>query len=362
MTRRLFWVVLVLVVFGLVVLSSASVVESAKDHDGSASYYWTHQLLWGVLPGLIALWAFWKMDYRHLRLVAFPLLVVSLGLTALVFVPSLGHTYGGSTNWLSFGPVRFQPAELVKLALVVYLAAWLGNQSERVSSWQLGLLPFGLVMAVVAGLILAQGDVGTLVIILMIAAGVYFAAGAPMKQTAAIILVAIVLVGGFIASSAERTARVLTVIRPQEDVRGEGYQLNQSLIAMGSGGVWGVGLGQGIAKFGRLPEPMGDSVYAVLVEELGLAGGLATLGLFGLLGFLLASAARKAHDGFGALMAVGMLVWVLAQSAVNMMSFTGLIPLTGLPLPFFSYGGSAMATLLAGMGIVLSVAKRADSH
>lgn len=358
MARRLFWLVIVFLVFGLIVLSSASVVEAQKQ-TGSASYYWQHQLLWGVIPGIVLMLVLWRVPYRRWRPFAFPLLIAALGLLMLVLVPSLGLRINGARSWLSLGAFSFQPVEVLKLALVVYLAAWLGERGERVKELQMGLLPFGIIMGFVGLLLLRQPDLGSLGIVSLLAGGVYFIAGAPWKQVAIASIVAVVLLAGAAVASPERWSRVTTVFNPTADARGAGWQLNQALIAIGAGGTWGVGLGQSTQKFGFLPEPIGDSIFAVLVEELGMAGGLATLILFGLLAVTMAHIAGRAPDAFGSLLVTGMMLWVLGQAAVNMAAITGLGPLTGIPLPFISYGGTSMVSMLAGLGIVLNVAEHA---
>ena len=356
MARRLFWLVLILLGFGLIVLSSASVVQATKQF-GSAGYYWQHQLLFGILPGLAALFVFWRLDYRRLRPLALPLLFAALVLMVLVFVPSLGVRLKGATSWLDLGPLTFQPAEVLKLALIVYLAAWMGERGDRLKEWQLGLLPFGVVMTFVAVLLLKQPDLGTLGIVLLIAAGMYFVAGAPIKQALAVVAVLVVLIASVAFLSPARWSRITTVFNPTADARGSGWQLNQSLIAIGSGGMWGVGLGQSTQKlYGFLPEPIGDSIFAILAEELGWAGALFTILLFAALATMLVLTARGAHDGFGALLAMGMCLWITVQAAVNIAAITGIGPLTGLPLPFVSYGGTSMVAMLAGLGIVLNVA------
>lgn len=357
MAKRLFWLILFLLAFGLAVLASASVVQATKQF-GSASYFWRHQLIYGILPGLALLWIAWKFGYRRVRPFAFGFLVAALALMVLVVVPQFGLKLKGATSWLVIGGMSFQPAEFLKLALVVYLAAWLGERSDRVKRWQLGLLPFGIIMGFVATLLLLQPDLGTLGVVALIASGMYFLAGAPVKQTAAIILVGMVLVVGFAALSSERWQRITTLLDPTLDARGAGWQLNQALIAIGSGGIWGVGYGQSTQKLGFLPEPIGDSIFAVLIEELGLVGGMGTIVLFGVLAWMLVSVARRSPDGFGGLLAAGMCLWIMGQAVVNIGAVTGLAPLTGIPLPFISYGGSSMVFMLAGLGLVLSVADR----
>ncbi len=356
MATKLFWLIIVFLVFGLIVLSSASVVQAAKNY-GSSSYYWRHQLLYGILPGVIALLLMRKFNYKQLRPFALPLLFAALVLMVLVFVPGIGLHLKGATSWLNLRWFTFQPAEALKLALVVYIAAWLGDNRERVKSIQLGLVPFAIIMSFVALLLLLQPDLGTLGIVGIIAGGMYFIAGLPWKQTVIVAVVLGLLVLGFAARSPERWNRIANIFNPTGDVRGSGWQLNQSLIAIGSGGIWGVGFGQSTQKFGFLPEPIGDSIFAIVVEELGLVGGCAVIALFAALGTMLVMIARRAPDAFGSLLASGMAVWVLGQAIVNMMAITGIGPLTGLPLPFVSYGGTSMIAMLAGFGIVLNVAE-----
>ncbi len=358
MAKRLFWLLVAIVGGGLIVLSSASSVQAVKEF-GSVSYYWRHQLLVGILPGFLLLFVLWRIDYRRWRPLAFPLLFCALGLMAAVFIPHFGVRLKGATSWIDVFGYSFQPAELLKLALIIYLAAWLGEGSGRMRDWHIGLLPFGLMTGLVAVLLLLQPDLGTLGIVLLVAGGLYFIAGAPWRQALAIVAAVAILVGGFAAFSPDRWSRITTLINPTADARGAGWQLNQSLISIGSGGFWGVGLGQSTQKvLGFLPEPMGDSIFAILVEELGLVGGFATLGLFAALGWMLIGIARRAPDTFGALIAAGMFLWITVQAVVNIAAIIGLVPLTGLPLPFISYGGTSMTMLLAGMGIVLNIAER----
>ena len=356
MSRRLWVLIMVMMVFGLMVLSSASSVQATKQF-GASTHFWLNQLTRGVLPGLLLMFLFWRFDYRRLKPFAFPILVGAFLLMMLVFVPGLGLHLKGATSWLSFGFVSFQPAEALKLALVLYLAAWLGERGDRLQHVQFGLLPFALVMGVVAILLLSQPDLGTLGVVSLIALGMYFFAGAPLKQLA-LIGAALLVVGGIFAMvSPERMSRITTIFHPSADTRGAGWQLNQSLVAIGSGGVFGKGFGQSTQKFGFLPEPIGDSIFAVLVEELGVVGGIGTLMAFLVLAYMLMSVARRAPDGFGGLVASGMCLWIMVQAVVNMMAITGIGPLTGVPLPFISYGGSSMAFMLAGLGIVLNIAK-----
>jgi cell division protein FtsW len=339
-------------------LWSASTVNSQRQY-GSSWHFVQHQLVFGVLPGALIFWGIRRLGYQRIKPWALGVLFTALVLMVLVLVPSVGTRLKGATSWLSLGGVSVQPAEVLKLALIIYLAAWLGERNDRMKHWQLGLLPFGVIMVFVCLLLLLQPDLGTLGIVLCIAGGMYMAAGAPVKHMALISGCAVIVVAGFAFTSPLRWARVTTLFNPLADARGAGWQLNQSYIAIGSGGLLGKGLGHSTQKFGFLPEPFGDSIFAVIVEELGLVGGLATITLFaGLIGTLFIISFR-AHDGFGSLLASGMALWIAVQTVVNMAAMTGLGPLTGIPLPLVSYGSSSMLMLLAGIGLATSVADRA---
>ncbi len=356
MAKKLLWLVVIMLGFGLIVLSSASIIQSQKEF-GSSSYYWRHQLLFGIIPGVLVMLGLRKVRYQKWRPLALPLLFAGLVLMILVFVPGLGLHLKGATSWLNLRWFTFQPAELLKLALILYIAAWLGDSSERVKNWQLGLLPFAVIMGFVSLLLMLQPDLGTLGIVLFIAAGMYFIAGLSYKATAAIGLSIVILIVSLAAFSPHRWDRIVTMFNPAQDARGTGWQLNQAMVAIGSGGFWGVGLGQSTQKFGFLPEPIGDSIFAILVEELGMVGGLVTIALFALLGVMLFAVARRAPDAFGSLFASGMALWIVGQALINMMAITGIGPLTGLPLPFISYGGTSMIAMLGGLGIVLNIAE-----
>lgn len=359
MRKILVWLVVGIVLAGLVMLWSASTVNSQRQY-GDSWHFVKHQLLFGVLPGLALFVGIRKLGYQWFKPWALAVLFGALVLMVLVLVPSVGTHFKGATSWLLIAGISVQPSEVLKLALILYLAAWLGEKSDRMKRWQLGLLPFGIIMVFVCLLLLLQPDLGTLGIVLSIAGGMYMAAGAPVKHMAVIAGCAVVVIIGFALASPLRWARVTTIFNPMADARGSGWQLNQSFIAIGSGGVLGKGLGQSTQKFGFLPEPFGDSIFAVIVEELGLVGGLATITLFlGLIGALLL-VAHRAHDGFGSLIASGMALWIAVQTVVNMAAMTGLGPLTGIPLPLVSYGSSSMLMLLAGLGLATSVADRSS--
>ena len=358
MVKSILITTLILLLFGLIVLSSAGIVEGHKKFD-SAYYYLNRQLLLGVLPGLGLMFLLSKIDYKFWKKMSLLILIGALFLLAMVFMPSFGQGLKGATRWISLGGFSFQPSEILKLALIIYLAAWFGNRDERIKNWTYGMAPFFLVLSFVAVLLVLQPDIGTLVVFTLISIGIYFFAGSEIKH---ILIILSVIAVGFVAMiwlEPYRFDRIKTFIDPNTDTRGISYQLNQSLISIGSGGIFGVGFGKSTQKFGFLPEVVHDSIFAIVVEELGFVGGIFLVILFLTLAFLLVRTANNISDKFGKLIVMGMAVWITGQAFLNISAISGLAPLTGIPLPFVSYGGTAMMVLLAGMGIVLNIAKRA---
>ncbi|OGN01090.1 MAG: cell division protein FtsW [Candidatus Yanofskybacteria bacterium RIFCSPHIGHO2_02_FULL_41_29] len=357
MSKLILAITLVLLVFGLVVLSSAGIVEGQKKF-GSAYYYLNHQLL-GVGLGLAAMFILSKIDYKFWKKVSLLVLFLSLLLMVLVFMPSFGYGLKGATRWLNIAGISFQPSELLKLGLILYLAAWFGNRDERIRDWRYGMAPFFVVLSFAGVLLLMQPDIGTLIIISIIAIAMYFFAGSPMKHFLILSSVIVVLFAGMIAVEPYRLDRIKTFIDPGHDPRGISYQLNQSLISIGSGGVFGVGFGKSTQKFGFLPEVTNDSIFAIVAEELGFVGAGFLIGLLVWLALVMVRVANNVADKFGKLLVMGIATWIIGQAFINIAAVSGLVPLTGIPLPFVSYGGTAIVTLLAGMGIVLNVARRA---
>jgi cell division protein FtsW len=350
-----------LTVVGLIMLTSATgPVAYQKFND--AYWYVRHQALYGLLPGLLLFFAMSRIDYRTWRNLAFPMLLVSVVLLLLVFIPGLGADWGTSKSWISVAGFSLQPAELVKLTFLFYLAAWLEARGEHgVRDVSTGLVPFLTSFGIVALLIMLQPDLGSLLVIASIAFIVYFLAGAPSLHLAG--LSAAGLLGLWIAIKAApyRAARFMTFLHPELDPQGVGYHINQAYLAIGSGGFFGVGLGHSRQKYLYLPEVAGDSIFAVIAEELGFVLTLALLALFAALIWRGIAIARSAPDAYGRLVASGIVGWIFSQTLFNLGSMVGLFPLTGLPLPFVSYGGTALMTLLAAMGVMVNISRRSAS-
>ncbi|MEK7121571.1 MAG: FtsW/RodA/SpoVE family cell cycle protein, partial [Patescibacteria group bacterium] len=281
MNRRLLAITLILVVFGLVVLSSAGIVDGQKKF-GSPYYYLTHQLLYGVIPGLIGMFILFRVDYRFWKKISLFVLIGSLALMIMIFMPNFGQGLKGATRWISLGAFSFQPSEILKLSLIIYLAAWFGNRNERTKKWSYGIMPFLIVLSFVALLLFLQPDIGTLIVVSFISLGIYFLAGPSYKQFVGIILVLFLGLSAIIVVEPYRFERLKSFWDPSADPRGSSYQINQSLITIGSGGLLGVGYNNSSQKQGGfLPEVIGDSFFAIIADELGLVGAAVTVGLFG---------------------------------------------------------------------------------
>jgi len=355
--RKLLAIILVLIIFGLVVLSSAGIVDGQKKF-GSPYYYLTHQLLYGVIPGLAGMFILSRINYRFWKKISLFILIGALALMIMIFVPTFGHGLKGATRWINLGMFSFQPSEVLKISLIIYLAAWFGNRDERTKKWSYGMLPFLIVLSFVALLLFLQPDIGTLIVVSIISLGIYFLAGPSYKQFVGILLILFLGLSAIVVVEPYRFERLKSFWDPSVDPRGSSYQINQSLISIGSGGLFGVGYNNSSQKQGGfLPEVIGDSIFAIIAEELGLIGSAVTIGLFGVLCFFMISIAKNASDKFGSLLVMGVNVWIMSQAFVNIAAISGLVPLTGIPLPFISYGGTAIAVLLSGMGIVFNVAK-----
>jgi cell division protein FtsW len=345
-----------LLIVGLVALFSSSIMESQKDY-GNAHAYFLHQLLFGVGGGSIAGFIAYKVHYKKWRSFALPMLLSAIILLIFVLIPSFSEVAGGARRWLALGDFSFQPSELAKLSLIIYLAAWLEARQKALRSWNEGLFPFLLILGSVGGLILLQPDVGTFGVIALFAAIMFFGSGASIVHIGAIAALGIGLLFFLAKLEPYRMARLISFFDRAQDPLGISYQINQALLAIGSGGMFGVGLWHSIQKYSSLPEPMTDSIFAVWAEETGFLGAIFLVSLFVAFGFRGFQIASHAHDRFGKLLALGITFWILSQALINIGSMVGFVPLTGIPLPFVSYGGSSMVVTLAGVGILLNISK-----
>ncbi|MFB6212511.1 MAG: putative lipid II flippase FtsW [Candidatus Magasanikbacteria bacterium] len=345
----------ILTIFGLVMLASAS-SDIAKMKFGNSYFYITHQLIYGLSIGLIGFFVGSTVYYQRWKKVSVLLLVLNIIALILVFTP-IGVSAQGATRWLNIGGVSFQPGEALKISFLIYLSAWISKRKKRSKSFTKGLLPFSILTGGVVFLLLAQPSTGTAAIIFGTSLVVYFISGAKAKFVTSLILIALVAFAGLVYTSPYRMERIKTFLNPTKEKLESSYHINQALTAIGSGGITGVGYGQSTTKINYLPEPIGDSIFAVIAEELGFAGSFALILMFGILVWRGIKIARKVPDSFGKLLTVGFATLIGFQAFVNIGAISGLIPLTGVPLPFISYGGTALAVFLTMSGIMVNVSR-----
>ncbi len=358
---------LITVVFGLIMLSSASSVAGFEKFDDSY-YFVKRQLLYGVLLGLPALWALSRIDYHIWKKLAFPLIVINVIMLLLVVVPGVGVELLGARRWINLGGILFQPSELVKLTFLLYLGVWLEarQKNKAIHDVSTGFAPFmtmiGFLVLMIAGV---QKDLGTMIIIAVIAIVAYYVAGAPWKHLGVIfasgvgvLLFLIKILPIFITSFSYRAQRLTVFLNPDLDPLGVGFHINQALLAIGSGGLFGVGLGHSRQKFNYLPEVSTDSIFAVVAEEMGFIIALSLVALYIGIMWQGVQVAKHAPDYFGKIVATGIVTWITFQAVVNIMAMLSLLPLTGIPLPFVSYGSTSMATLLAAVGILINISRQ----
>ena len=349
-------VVVILLVFGFAMLASAS-SDLGKTQFNNSYYYLEHQAMFGLTLGFLGFALGYFIPYQKFKNITFPLLIVSIACLALVFT-KFGSSASGATRWLRLGPLSFQPAELMKLTYIMYLAAWLSNAKvNRFKDLQGGLIPFALVSGFIALLLVLQPATSTVVILITSGLVIYFVNGAPVKYILGIIGAGIAAVTLLVLITPYRLARITGFLHQNSNTQGQNYQINQALIAIGSGGPMGQGYGQSATKATYLPDPIDDSIFAVVAEELGFIGAGALVALFGLYTFRLYWLARKTSDKFGRMLLIGFGTVIALQAFVNMASISGIIPLTGVPLPFVSYGGTALAVFLTMSGIALNVSR-----
>lgn len=354
--RSLLFSVLALVVTGLVTIASAGVFYG-ETRFGDDYFFLKRQLL-GVGVGLIALFVFQYVDYRVWRRLAFPLFAVTVLALIAVLIPGVGDRVYGASRWLSIGAFSFQPSEMAKFAFVLYLAAWFSRKDRKmVGDFIEDLVPFLVVLGLVGFLIMKQPDTGTFGLIFLIAVSVYFIAGAKVSHLFGLFLSGMAMLAILIKVAPYRLQRFLVFMNPDFDPKGAGYQVNQALIAIGSGGLFGLGLGLSRQKFNYLPEPVTDSIFAIFSEEWGFFVSVLLIALFVFIAWQGLRIARQAPDDFGRYAAAGIVSWVIFQAFINIAAATALIPLTGIPLPFVSYGGTSIVFLMAAMGILIRIGK-----
>jgi len=345
---------LLLLGLGLIMVLSASSIESFRVF-GSAYTLAQRQLLFAVL-GVVAMIFASRTSVQFWRGFALPLFIIAFGLLIAVLV--IGVEVAGQRNWIEIiGPFRLQPSEFAKLALVVWGASLLSQRDRRLDTWKGLLLPLLPVAAAMMVLVLLEGDFGNTLMLAAITCGMLFAAGAPLRLFAAMAGVFALAVVALTIAAPYRMQRFTSWLDPDADRLGFGWQVSQGQLALGTGGFWGVGLGASREKWGSLPEAHTDFIFPVIGEELGLVGTLTVLGLFALLAFAVFRLARNTEDSFVRLAATGVGCWIVVQAVINIGGVLGLLPITGVPLPLVSYGGSSLIPTLVALGMLMAFAK-----
>lgn len=349
--------VVALLLLGLVMVYSASQFAI----PGDPGYWFRHQVIWEAI-GIAALIVTSRIDYTLWRKVALPGMGLCIALLIVVLIA--GHTAYGAQRWLSLSLFSFQPSELTKLALAIYVADWLVRKGDAVRSLRNGLLPFAMLTGIVLGLILLQNDLGTSIVVAVLALAMFYAAGANLLQLVPTLALGVLAAFVLAAGTSFRRARLDAFLHPLPPgcASAGSYQVCQGLISLGSGGIFGRGLGDSVQKAGYLPNPFTDSIFAVTGEELGLLGCALIVFLFGLLAFRGLRIGRRVPNAYGSLLACGITCWLVVQAAVNIGSVVDAIPFTGVPLPFVSYGGSSLATSLAAVGILLNISRHTTTQ
>lgn len=345
--KKLFFTTLILVFIGLVAVADASAPQALNVFNDKFHFV-KEQLVWGIL-GILGLLLASKINYKFWEKVATPFFLVNIILLILVLIPGIGMRTSGARRWIFLGPVFFQPSELAKFGLVLYLAKFISKKKP-------GIYYF-IPLILVAILIMLEPDLGTTLVIMLSAMMQIFTSGINLLQFGGVGILGTLGVLILTITSQYRKERLLTFLEAAKDPLGRSYHIRQVLLALGSGGVLGVGLGQSRQKFLFLPEAATDSIFAVIAEEVGFTGGLILIALFAFFIFRAFRVAKYAPDKFSQMLALGITIWIGGQAVLNIASMTALIPLTGIPLPFISYGGSSLITILFATGILLNISK-----
>jgi len=344
-----------LIIAGLLAVYSSSFSVGYHLYN-DANFFIARQAVFALI-GLAAMVFFMRMDYNRLRALSVPMLALALIGLLLVLVPGIGGERNGASRWLEFGPISVQPSEWAKLAIIVYISAWLASRGQDINKFSLGFVPFVLLMSIVGGLVVAEPDMGTTIIVVLTASTLFFVAGAPLSHLG-LLLAAGGLVSYFVIQEREyQMDRLMSFMDPGADPQGNGFQILQLLIALGSGGPFGLGIGESRQAAFYVPGSHTDGVLAIVGEELGFIGLLGVLALFVFFIYRAIKVTVAAPDRFGSLVGTGIIAWIGFQTLINLGGITRTIPLTGVPVPFISYGGSSLVAVMAAAGVLLSISR-----
>lgn len=349
-------IVITILVIGLFSFVSASFGVLAKNEAKFAGVLFSQAI--GLIVGLVLMYVCSRIPYKFWRKYAFYFFLASLLITLLVFVPGLGQEHGGAKRWINIAGMSFQPVEFLKLAFIFYFAGWLSWVKSRAKELKYGVLPLVTMLGIVTAVLINQPDTKSIILLILSSAGMLVASGVPWKYILGLAGFGILSLGILVMARPYLKDRVLTFLDPSHDVRGKSYQLNQSLIAIGSGQIFGRGLGKSVQKFTYLPEPQGDSIFAVIGEEFGFVGTSMIIILYIAFALRGMKIAFGAPDSFSRLMVIGLVILILSQSFMNIASSIGLFPLTGVPLVFISHGGTSLMFSLAIVGIILNISRK----
>ncbi len=354
-----FWLailVFILSFFGVIMVYSASVVISDQLYHYNS--YFLNKQITAFAVGIVAWVICYNIDYKYWNKFAGWMLGITLFFLVAVFIPGIGRQLEGAARWIHVGPIFFQPAEFIKLTFIIYLSAWLAKKGAAVKDFKRGFLPFILITGLIIFLIMCQPDMGTMTVIALSAVTIFFASGANISH----MIIGIAAAAGafwlLIKTSTYRLQRFLVFLNPGSETLGASYHINQALVAIGSGGLLGLGFGMSKQKYLFLPQAQTDSIFAIITEELGFLRAMLVIIAFILIAWRGYRIAKNAPDAFSRLLAVGITSWIVFQAIINIGAMTGLLPLTGVPLPFISYGGSSLVVLLAAVGILMNISKQ----
>ncbi len=353
--------ILILVVVGFLIFFSASLGLLSKE-PAKYSHVAFNQTVFGLLLGTVVCITTSRINYKLYRTYSFYLYLISIIVTLLVFVPHLGIGHGGAHRWIALGSFSFQPSEFLKIGFIIYLAAWFARYKDKISSFKYGFVPFAVLVFITGAVLLKQPDTDTFAVTCFAGVAMFLVAGGRWKYVFMTAVIGILGLGIIAYERPYVMSRITTFMHPENNAQGSGYQIQQSLIAVGSGGITGRGFGQSIQKFNFLPEPIGDSIFAVASEEFGFAGSLSIILLFIFFAFRGLKIAGKVPDPFGRLLVVGIVIMIVSQAFVNIGAMVGVLPLSGIPLPFVSHGGTALLMTLAEVGIILNISKTAKKQ
>ncbi|MFA5888823.1 MAG: putative peptidoglycan glycosyltransferase FtsW [Candidatus Paceibacterota bacterium] len=353
--------IIILVGVGYLIFTSASFGLLSTQTAKYANVAF-NQTFFGLFLGVLACAIVSQIDYKIYRKYSLFIFLFSIIITLLVFMPGLGIKHGGASRWINLGFLTFQPSEFLKIGFIIFLSAWIARVKDKNQTFRYGFLPFLIMIVLVGVILLKQPDTDTFVITAVTGLAIFLTGNGRWRYVLASGVIGMLVFIGVALSTPYIMSRIETFINPSSNALGSGYQIQQSLIAIGSGGIFGRGFGQSIQKFNVLPEPIGDSIFAVACEEFGFVGGIGIILLFMFFAFRGLKIASKTPDLFGRLVVVGIVIMIMSQAFVNIGAMVGVLPLSGITLPFISHGGTALFMTLLEVGIVLNISKNQKSR